>query len=115
MFRIIVKKHTVAKPGSIRNRGCCHNGKSPVTPGEVLPAAELLGEMLGLAGHYEAAVVAYSVALDRSPRRLNSLFGAGQARESLGDQDAATTCYAQIAAMANEKSSRASIEYALGL
>lgn len=90
-------------------------GKSPVTPGAVLPAAELLGEMLAASGQHKAAVAAYEVALRRSPRRLNSLYGAGRALESIGDSAAANDYYAQIAAMTNESSPRASIEYVLGL
>lgn len=89
-------------------------GKSPMTPGEILPAAELWGEMLTELGRYEEAVTAYELALTRSPRRLNSLYGAGRALEMMGDSKGARVYYAEIAAMANEESSRASIEYARG-
>ncbi len=87
-------------------------GKNPVTPGEVLPAAELLGDMLSELGLYEEAVTAYDIALTRSPRRLNSLYGAGRAREMMRDVEAARVYFAEIAAMVSEESSRASVEHA---
>lgn len=87
--------------------------KSPVTPGEVLPAAELLGDMLYSLKKYDEALATYRLALERSPRRLNSLYGAGQALERMGDPEAAGAYYAEIAGMANETSPRASVEYAL--
>lgn len=87
--------------------------KSPVTPGEVLPASELLGEMLAEQGLYEEALDAYRVVLDRSLLRLNSLFGAGQALEAMGDREAAGAYYAEIVAMGGEGSARPSIRHAL--
>lgn len=62
--------------------------KHPVTPGEVLPAAELFGEMLLDEGRYKEALAAYRSALQRAPRRLNSLYGAGKA--AIGADDEAT-------------------------
>lgn len=48
-------------------------GKSPVTPGHVLPARELLGDMLMVQGRPDEAVVAYQTTLDLSPNRARSL------------------------------------------
>jgi len=56
--------------------------KNPVTPGEVLPAMELYGDMLLDAERYDDARRQYEAALDRSPNRFNSLYGAGRAAES---------------------------------
>ena len=53
--------------------------KNPVTPGEVLPARELYGDMLLATEDYAAALSEYEAALERSPNRFNSLFGAGRA------------------------------------
>ena len=72
--------------------------KHPVTPGEVLPAAELLGDMLLELGRDEEAVQAYATALPRSPNRLNSVFGAGRAAESAGDMESAGDYYRQLVA-----------------
>lgn len=70
--------------------------KHPVTPGEVLPARELLGDMLVELGMLEDAVAAYSAALERSPNRFNSLYGAGHASELAGDVDTARNHYAEL-------------------
>jgi tetratricopeptide (TPR) repeat protein len=62
--------------------------KHPVTPGEILPARELLGDMLLDMGRYGEARSEYETALKRSPNRLNSLYGAGLAAELGHDEDA---------------------------
>lgn len=67
--------------------------KHPVTPGEVLPARELLGDMLLELESPAEARLAYEAALERSPNRFNSLYGAGRAAESSGDSDAAALYY----------------------
>ncbi|MEY8838277.1 hypothetical protein AB9K41_04450 [Cribrihabitans sp. XS_ASV171] len=48
-------------------------GKSPVTPGHVLPARELLGDMLRELGELEKAHDAYRATLASSPNRGRSL------------------------------------------
>ena len=48
-------------------------GKSPVTPGHVLPARELLGDMLSEVGQVELAAKAYRATLALSPNRARSL------------------------------------------
>ncbi len=70
--------------------------KNPVTPGEVLPAQELFGDMLRSAGRYEAAIAAYEKALDRSPNRFNSLYGAGRAAEAAGLSERAAFFYQRL-------------------
>jgi tetratricopeptide (TPR) repeat protein len=73
--------------------------KHPVTPGEVLPARELLGDMLLEMGRHEEALAAYTIALERSPNRFNSLYGAGRAAELSGDKPAAARYYAHLTEM----------------
>ena len=48
-------------------------GKSPVTPGHILPARELLGDMLLQLGRPEEATDAYKATLKLSPNRARSL------------------------------------------
>lgn len=79
--------------------------KNPVTPGEVLPAAELLGDLLVEVGRHDEARAAYRAALARSPNRLLSLSGLGQAAEAMGDEDEARWAYERIDAMAVADSS----------
>ena len=70
--------------------------KHGVTPGEVLPAAELFGEMLLEAGQYKEALAAYRSALRRAPRRLNSLYGAGKAAIGTDDEAAARAYFEEF-------------------
>lgn len=71
--------------------------KHPVTPGAVLPARELLGDVLLALDRPEEALEAYEAALRISPNRLNSLYGAARAAEQLGDHERARDLYARIA------------------
>ncbi len=45
-------------------------GKHPVTPGEVLPARELLGDMFLQMNQYQYALQAYEAVLTKCPNRL---------------------------------------------
>ena len=67
--------------------------KNPVTPGSVLPARELLGEMLLLSGKPEEAIMTFETSLETAPNRFNSLYGAGLAAERKGDREAARSYY----------------------
>ncbi len=70
--------------------------KAPVTPGEVLPAVELLGDMLLEQEQFQEAIAAYDTALARGPNRFNSLYGAGRAAELDGDAEAARDYYGRL-------------------
>ena len=76
--------------------------KSPVTPGEVLPARELLGDMFLELERYEEAQAAYETALGRSPNRFNSLYGAGRAAELNGEVAVASEFYGRLVENAGE-------------
>jgi hypothetical protein len=59
--------------------------KHPVTPGELLPARELEGDMLFALGRYADARRAYLTTLEREPGRARSIFGAARSAELAGD------------------------------
>lgn len=63
--------------------------KHPVTPGPILPARELEGDMLLLLGRNAEALGAYEKTLVREPRRLRALSGAVKAAHKAGNHDAA--------------------------
>jgi len=87
--------------------------KHPVTPGEVLPARELLADMLFEMGRYESALAEYANALERNPNRYNSLYGAARAAELEGDEDAAVRYYSKLMEVTAESGSqRAGLEHA---
>ncbi len=63
--------------------------KHPVTPGEVLPADELLGDMLLALNKPAEALNAYEVNLKSHPNRFNGIYGAAIAAEKSGNQEKA--------------------------
>ncbi len=65
--------------------------KHPITPGEVIPARELLGDMLMELKEYRKALEAYEADLKRHQGRLNGLLGAVTAAEKTGDKEKALT------------------------
>ena len=70
--------------------------KHPVTPGEVLPARELLADMLMQMNKPGKALEMYEANLKKRPNRLNSLYGAGLAAETSGKKDLAKIYFKQI-------------------
>jgi hypothetical protein len=89
--------------------------KHPVTPGELLPARELEGDLLLAVGRYPSARAAYEATLRREPGRLRSVFGAARAAELAGDGAAARTGYrAFLSRMQESDGARAELEIARG-
>ena len=70
--------------------------KHPVTPGEVLPARELLGDMYVELKENENALQAYEAVLQRSPNRYNSLQGAAIAAKKNNDKQKVDFYTAQL-------------------
>jgi tetratricopeptide (TPR) repeat protein len=70
--------------------------KHPVTPSAVLPARELLGDMFLLQEKSEEALAAYRKALNVSPNRFNSLYGAGMAAKMAGKNELANDYFATL-------------------
>lgn len=78
--------------------------KHPVNPGEIIPARELLGDMLMEMGKYDEARKEYEAVLERSANRFNSLYGAGRASELAGDKTAAAEYYQKLLDMSKGSS-----------
>ncbi|TXN37817.1 hypothetical protein FVB32_05880 [Flagellimonas hymeniacidonis] len=64
--------------------------KHPVTPGEILPADELLADMLLVLNKPQEALTAYELNLKRRPNRFNGIYGAAVAANLIGDIEKAT-------------------------
>ncbi len=79
--------------------------KHPVTPGEVLPARELLGDMFLELNKNEDALKAYETVLKKNPNRFNSLYGAGVAAEKFGNEQKAIFYYKQLSAITDSANS----------
>jgi tetratricopeptide (TPR) repeat protein len=67
-----------------------NTAKHSVTPGEVLPAGELLGDMLMANSMPSDALNAYEYDLQQHPNRFNGLYGAALAAKTIGDRKKAT-------------------------
>jgi tetratricopeptide (TPR) repeat protein len=75
--------------------------KHPVTPGEVLPARELLADMFFQMNENENALQAYEAVLKKCPNRFNSLYGAGEAAKRSGNTQKAILYFRQLSAIAD--------------
>ena len=87
--------------------------KNPVSPGELLPARELLGDMFMQMNKPAEALAAYEQSLVSRPNRFNSLYGAGYAAEKSGDSKKATLYYSQLlTVVGTTASSREQLDHA---
>jgi hypothetical protein len=73
--------------------------KHIVTPGAIVPARELLGEMLLESHEPAAALAAFEASARREPNRLNGLYDKAQAEQALGDSKTAAALYGKLAAL----------------
>jgi tetratricopeptide (TPR) repeat protein len=73
--------------------------KHPVTPGAVLPAREMLGDLLSELGEPREALAAYESVLTRAPRRFNALSGAARAAQQSGDREKALRYYRELGSL----------------
>lgn len=80
--------------------------KSPVTPGEVLPARELYGDLLLAMHQNKEAFLQYDSVLKKCPNRFDSLFGAARSAELNGDTANANRNYKALLAIADPRSTR---------
>lgn len=87
--------------------------KHPVTPGEVIPARELLGDLFMELGEFDKALEAYEADVERHPGRFNGLYGAGLAAEKAGKTEKAIKYFQNLIAIAGpSESSRSEIAFA---
>jgi tetratricopeptide (TPR) repeat protein len=91
-----------------------HTQKHPVTPGEVIPARELLGDLLLAIDKPIEALEAYELSLKKSPNRFNGLYGAAVAAKQSGENEKATQYFNQLIDLTrNSNSNRPEVEEAL--
>jgi tetratricopeptide (TPR) repeat protein len=73
--------------------------KSGAWAGPILPARELLGELLLEVGNPQAALQEFETSLEHAPNRLRGLAGAGRAAELAGDPAKTVRYYTQLLAL----------------
>ena len=76
--------------------------KHPVTPGPIIPARELLGDMLMQAGKPKEALAAYEHSMKVEPNRFRGFAGAARAAELAGDKEKAKDYYRRLLALAEK-------------
>ena len=76
--------------------------KHPIAPAQLLPARELLGDMLLALGKPDQALIEYEASIRVAPNRFNGLYGAAQAAELAGNRKKAATYYAQLLAVCEQ-------------
>jgi len=74
--------------------------KHNITPGPIVTARELLGDMLLEAGQPGPAAEAYEASLRVAPNRFKALAGVARAAERAGDRERARTYYGKLLATA---------------
>ena len=74
--------------------------KHAVTPGEVLPARELLGDMLLEMNKPAQALEAYQLDLKLHPNRFNGIYGAAVAAKNSGEQEMAILYFEELLKLA---------------
>lgn len=74
--------------------------KSPVTPGNVAPSRELLGEMLMMLNFPAEALAEFERSLKRDPNRFRGIYGAARSAEASGNREAAGDYYAKLLTLA---------------
>jgi hypothetical protein len=78
------------------------NEKHIVTPGRLVPARELLGDMLLQVGQPALALTEYQASQQREPNRFRGYLGAARAAQAAGDQATATGLYQKLLALAKD-------------
>jgi hypothetical protein len=87
--------------------------KHAVVPGPLLPARELLGDMLLAQGNYAEALAEYEAVMTKEPNRYRAIAGAMAAAEGAGNQARARAVAAELLALGGEADSpRASLQQA---
>jgi tetratricopeptide (TPR) repeat protein len=86
--------------------------KHPVTPGPLIPARELLGDILMAHKQPAQALVAYEATLRREPNRIRTLVGAARAARASGRNEVAKKYYRSVLDIMEPQSVRPEIREA---
>jgi tetratricopeptide (TPR) repeat protein len=79
--------------------------KHVVTPGPIMPARELLGDLLMELGRPADALPQYEASITKEPNRFRGLYGAGLAAERTGDRARARAHFETLAAICMQSDS----------
>jgi tetratricopeptide (TPR) repeat protein len=88
------------------------NDKHIVTPGRIVPARELLGDMLLAMKRPKEALKEYEMSQKREPDRFRGLYGAASAAQQAGDAEKAKRYYARLVKIAGKGAARPELKAA---
>jgi len=74
--------------------------KHPVSPGRLIPARELLGDMLLESARPAEALTEYEASQIRDPKRFRGYWGAGQAAAQAGNKEKAQFYFRHLVELA---------------
>lgn len=86
--------------------------KHPITPGPLIPARELLGDILMAHNQPSEALVAYEATLKREPNRTRTIVGAARAARAAGQNDLARRYYRSVVDIMDPHAMRPELEEA---
>jgi tetratricopeptide (TPR) repeat protein len=81
--------------------------KLPVSPGNLLPAREMLGDMLRAQGRPAEALKEYESSMKRTPNRFNGILGAAKAAQAAKDDEKAKLYYGELIELAGSSNRQA--------
>jgi len=80
--------------------------KHPVTPGPLIPARELLGDILMVHNDHAGALAAYEETLKREPNRFRTLLGAARAAKAASRPELARKYYRELVDLLDPQTQR---------
>jgi hypothetical protein len=86
--------------------------KHPVTPGPVLPARELMGDLLSELHQPKEALQEYQASLRTSPQRFHGLYRAARSAQAAGVSDTAAMYFQQLVSVAAPDAERKELQEA---
>ncbi len=87
--------------------------KHPITPGDVLPAIELLGDMLMELNRPQEALAAYQENLKLHPNRFNGIYGAALAAKQSENLELAVVYFEKLLQVVSKHNKRSEVEEAM--
>ncbi|TMH63853.1 MAG: hypothetical protein E6H57_16555 [Betaproteobacteria bacterium] len=86
--------------------------KSPVSPGRLVPAREMLGELLLALGRPAEALTEFEASAKRDPNRFRGYYGAALAAQRAGDAGKAREYFAKLAQLGAKGDARPELQQA---
>jgi tetratricopeptide (TPR) repeat protein len=86
--------------------------KNPVTPGALIPAHEVVADLLFESKNYSETAKEYEASLKTSPGRYRALYGAARSSELAGDRKNARKYYTELLKVAEKGDARPELEAA---